>query len=142
MPGSPLQPLIAAIPCRATVCWVHLWVGVVVVGGWFALFLVGLLAFVVRREPPFLFWRLLGILQVLLGVQLVAGLALLVGGHRADTWRHYMYGVVGPVVVLVLAHVLGRDMQDEKDTWKVFAAASFFVFGLTLMALFTGLRYV
>jgi len=30
-------------------------------------------------------------------------------------------------------------MDDEKDTWKVFAVAAFFLFGLTLRALTTGL---
>ena len=33
-------------------------------------------------------------------------------------------------------------MANEEDTWKVFAAASFIVFGLTGMALATGLQIV
>ena len=41
-----------------------------------------------------------------------------------------------------IAHVLGRDMANEEDTWKVFAVASFVAFGLTGMALATGLAIV
>jgi hypothetical protein len=47
--------------------------------------------------------------------------------------------VVFPGIVLVVAHVLGRGMTNEEDTWKVFAVASFIIFGLTLRALTTGL---
>jgi hypothetical protein len=39
----------------------------------------------------------------------------------------------------VAAHVIARGLEDEVDAWKVFAVASFFVFGLTLRALTTGL---
>ena len=42
-------------------------------------------------------------------------------------------------IVLVVAHVFGRGMENEEDTWKVFAVASFVIFGLTLRALTTGL---
>jgi hypothetical protein len=79
------------------------------------------------------------VLQVLLGLQLVAGLVLLGLGNRADGLLHYLYGVVFPVIVLVVAHALGRGLEDEEDTFKVFTVASFFIFGLTLRALTTGL---
>lgn len=106
------------------------------------MWLAGLAAWLIRREPGRWFWALLAVLQVLLIVQLVAGVVLLAAGHRPDTWRHYVYGVFGPAVVLVVAHVLGRDMANEEDTWKVFAVAGFVVFGLTGMALATGLKIV
>ena len=32
-----------------------------------------------------------------------------------------------------------RNLDDERDSWKVFGIAAFFVFGLTLRALYTGL---
>jgi hypothetical protein len=44
-----------------------------------------------------------------------------------------------PAIVLVGAHVIARGLEDEADSWKVFAVASFFLFGLTLRALTTGL---
>jgi hypothetical protein len=116
--------------------------GAIIVAGWLAMWVSGAVAYLLRREPGRWFWSLLAVLQVLLGLQLVAGIVLLAAGHRPDTWRHYVYGVAGPLIVLVIAHVLGRDIANEEDTWKVFAAASFVVFGLTGMALATGLRVV
>lgn len=134
--------MIAALPCSTTVCVVHLAVGYAIVIGWAVMWVSGAIAFVARREPGRWFWNLLAVLQVLLLAQLVAGIVLLATGHRPDTWRHYVYGIVGPFIVLVIAHVIGRDMDDEADTWKVFTLASFVVFGLTLMGLATGLRIV
>jgi hypothetical protein len=131
--------LVAALPCSTTVCRVHAVVGYAVVGGWLAFFLWGVGSFLAKREPNPWYWRLLAVLQVSLGIQLVAGLVLLALGHRADTLLHYLYGVVFPVVVLVIAHVVAGGLDQEEDTWKVFAIASFFVFGLTLRALTTGL---
>jgi hypothetical protein len=130
---------VAALPCTSSVCEIHAVIGYAVVGGWFLLFAWGVVAFVSRREPNEWFWRALAVLQVLLALQLVAGVVLLSLGHRADALLHYAYGVVFPAVVLVIAHVLGRGMEDESDTWKVFAVASFFIFGLTLRAVTTGL---
>jgi hypothetical protein len=134
--------VLAKLPCTTPVCEAHAYVGFVIVGGWFLLFLFGLGGFITRHEPNQWFWRLLAVLQALLGIQLVAGVILLAAGHRPDTWRHYVYGVIGPAVVLVIAHVLGRGMDDEAATWKVFAWASFFIFGLTFMALATGLEII
>jgi hypothetical protein len=110
-----------------------------VVAGWLVMFLFGLVAWIVRREPNKVFWRLLAALQILLVAQLIAGSVLLGLGKRSDSWLHYLYGAVFPAIVLVVAHVLGRGMANEEDTWKVFAVASFIIFGLTLRALTTGL---
>ncbi|MFN2590130.1 MAG: hypothetical protein ABR518_05120 [Actinomycetota bacterium] len=119
-------------------CEIHAVVGYAIVGGWAVLLLGGIALILAKRLPVTWFWRLLAVLQGLLLVQLVAGIALLVTGHRQGI-LHYAYGIVFPVVVLVAAHVLGRGMEDERDSLKVFTAASFFVFGLTLRALTTGL---
>ena len=99
----------------------------------------GAASFVVKREPPPWYWRLLGLLQVLLILQLLAGGILLLSGRRADSFLHYLYGAVFPAIILVATHVTARRMADEADTWKAFAIAAFFVFGLTLRALTTGL---
>jgi len=131
--------MLAALPCSTAACKVHAAIGFVIVGGWFLLFVFGLGAWILRREPGRPFWRLLAILQVLLVIQLIAGSVLLAAGHRADSLLHYLYGVVFPAIVLVVAHVFGRGMENEEDTWKVFAVASFVLFGLTLRALTTGL---
>ena len=131
--------MLAALPCSTAACKVHAAIGFVIVGGWFLLFVFGLGAWILRREPGRPFWRLLAILQVLLVIQLIAGSVLLAAGHWADSLLHYLYGVVFPAIVLVVAHVFGRGMENEEDTWKVFAVASFVIFGLTLRALTTGL---
>ena len=117
---------------------VHEAIGFVIVIGFGALFLWGIGSFIVRREPNQWFWRLLAVLQVTLIVQLIAGTTLLILGYRR-VLLHYFYGSLFPALVLVIAHVLARGMDDEKDTWKVFAVAAFFLFGLTLRALTTGL---
>jgi hypothetical protein len=118
---------------------IHRAIGFAIVIGWGVFFLWGLGAFVIKREPNEWYWRLLGALQVALVLQLVAGLILLITGRRLPSLLHLLYGAVFPGIVLVVAHVLGRGMDDERDTWKVFAIASFFTFGLVLRALTTGL---
>jgi hypothetical protein len=117
---------------------VHKAIGFVIVSAFGVMFLWGLVAFIVKREPNQWWWRLLAALQVVLIVQLGAGLALLALG-RSRSLLHYAYGAVFPAIVLVGAHVIARGLEDEADSWKVFAVASFFLFGLTLRALTTGL---
>src|SRR4029450_10753351 len=112
-------------------------IGFVIVSALGGMFLWGLVAFIVKREPNQWWWRLLAALQVILIVQLGAGLALLALG-RSRPLLHYAYGAVFPAIVLVGAHVIARGLDDEADAWKVFAVASFFLFGLTLRALTTG----
>jgi hypothetical protein len=127
------------LPCQSLVCRVHTWIGFAIVAGWAVLFLAGAAMFLLRRRQAWRwFWGLLAVLQVLLGVQLVAGIVVLATGGRADI-LHYGYGVLFPVIVLIVAHTTARGMDDPDDAWKVFAIASFFVFGLTLRALTTGL---
>jgi hypothetical protein len=131
--------MLGALPCLTLSCKIHAFIGFGVVGGWFLLFAWGVGAFLIRREPNAWFWRLLAVLQALLVIQLLAGIVLLAMGRRADSLLHYGYGAVFPGVVLVIAHVFARGLAEEEDTWKVFAVAAFFVFGLTLRALTTGL---
>jgi hypothetical protein len=131
--------MLGALPCLTWSCEVHAFIGFGLVGGWFLLLAWGVGAIVIRREPNRWFWRLLAVLQVLLILQLLAGIVLLALGRRADSLLHYGYGVVFPAIVLVIAHVFARGLAEEQDTWKVFAVAAFFVFGLTLRALTTGL---
>jgi hypothetical protein len=131
--------MVAGLSCRTGVCLTHAYIGYVIVGGWGLLFLWGLGAFIVKREPNQWFWRLLAALQVILIVQLIVGVILWASGHRLPSFLHFAYGVLFPAIVLVIAHTVGRGLEDESDAWKVFAVAAFFVFGLTLRALTTGL---
>jgi hypothetical protein len=118
---------------------VHKFVGFAIVIGWGLLFLWGTAVWVRRREPGASFWRLLAILQVLMGIQLVAGIVLLTTGHDLPSLLHLGYGVVFPVIALAAAHVLARSLADEFDAHKILTVAAFVVFGLTLRALTTGL---
>jgi hypothetical protein len=118
---------------------IHKVIGFVIVGGWGVLFLWGTIAWATRRDPTAWFWRLLATLQVLLGIQLVAGIVLLATGRGLPSLLHLGYGLVFPLIALVAAHVVARSLEDDIDAHKIFTVAAFVVFGLTLRALTTGL---
>lgn len=129
----------AGLSCRSALCLVHAWIGFAIVGGWFVLFLWGTVAWVARPDPTAWFWRLLATLQVVIGIQLIAGIVLLATGHDLPSFLHLGYGVLFPVIALVVAHTLARSLEDDFDAFKIFTLTSFVVFGLTLRALSTGL---
>lgn len=116
----------------------HEVIGYAIVAGFGFFMLWGFGAWIFKREPGPWFWRLLAILQVTIAIQVVAG-AILLGIHGFDARPklHYLYGSVLPIIVLVIGHVMAREL--ERDQWKVFAVAGFICFGLTLRALMTGL---
>jgi len=116
---------------------VHAFVGFAIVGGFALLTLWGLGTWLIRRGPGRGFWWLLGGLQAALILQLVAGVILLAMGGSRDM-LHYLYGVAFPVLILVGAHWLAREAFANRP-WAPFAVGSFFIFGLTLRALMTGL---
>ena len=123
---------------------VHKFVGFAVVGVFAVGWIWGLGAALLKRDPGDKFWVWLSLAQVLAGLQAIVGLVLLALGKRPSVWLHYVYGF-GPIVILVLAHSLARDLdrtqpgQRPLATWVPFAAAAFICFGLTLRALATGL---
>jgi len=111
--------------------------GFAIVGGWALLLLWGIALVVTKREAGRFYWGLLTVLQVLLGLQLLAGLWLVVTGGRPPV-LHYLYGAVFPALLLGVAHWFTRSL--EKPPYHIFfTIASFFIFGLTLRALMTGL---
>lgn len=115
----------------------HIIEGFVIVGGWALLFLFGVGLFITKRDANRVYWGLLTVLQVLLGVQVLAGLFLLLSGGRQPL-LHYLYGAVFPALVIGVCHVLTRGL--EKPPYHMFfTIGSFFVFGLTARALMTGL---
>jgi hypothetical protein len=111
--------------------------GFVIVAGWGVLFLFGVGLFLTKHDANRVYWALLTVLQVLLVVQLLAGLVLLAGGGRPPI-LHYLYGAVFPALVIGVCHVFTRGL--EKPPYHVFfTIGAFFVFGLTARALMTGL---
>ena len=122
---------------------VHAVVGWSIVVAFAVVWLWGMGASILKRRPGPWFWRLVAFVQAALLLQLLAGTILLLGGGRASL-LHYVYGILWPAVLLVLAHAASRDtfarmpMRFAHRPWVPFAIASFFCFGLTLRALMTG----
>lgn len=116
---------------------VHSLVGYFIVGSFGVLSLWGLVTWIIRRGPGRAFWWLVAAVQVALIAQLLGGTILLVLGGRRPI-LHYAYGILFPVMILVGAHWVGREVVPERP-WAAFAVASFIGFGLTLRALTTGL---
>jgi hypothetical protein len=111
--------------------------GFVIVAGWGVLFLWGVGLFLLRRDAGRLYWRLVALLQVLLGVQLLAGIALLALGERRAL-LHYLYGAALPAIVLTGCHLWNRSLQGP-PYHPAFTWGALVVFGLTARALMTGL---
>jgi hypothetical protein len=133
-PAAPKSPGASG---RAAMARFHIIEGYVIVAGWGLLFLFGIGLFITKRDAGRLYWGLLTVLQVLLGVQLVAGLVLLLSGG-GQPLLHYFYGAVFPALVIGVCHLFTRGL--EKPPYHLFfTIGSFFVFGLTARALMTGL---
>lgn len=96
-----------------------------------------------NKAPGEWFWTLVGILQVVLGIQVIVGGILFLIGERPATsgpeWLHYVYGGLFPAALLVLAHRLGK--RFEEIPWVIFGIVAFVNFGLTFRALQTGLGW-
>jgi hypothetical protein len=94
----------------------------------------------IRNRPPGSgYWGLLGILQVILGLQVLVGIVLLLLGKHSDgpEWLHYAYGGLFPVALLMGGHRAAKRFAEIP--WIVFGVASLLICGLTIRALMTGL---
>jgi hypothetical protein len=96
----------------------------------------------IRNKPPHdWFWNVLGVLQVIIGLQVVIGAILFASGLRphpnGPVWLHYVYGGLFPAAILVAAHRFAKKYEDIP--WVVFGIASLVCAGLTFRALQTGL---
>ena len=118
----------------------HGYVAYVIPAAFAVMALWSLVAFIRNKAPGDRFWHLLAAVQVILGIQVIVGGILYLTGARPATpgpeWRHYTYGGLFPLFVLVMAHRYAR--RSEGVSWMVFGIAAIFLFGLTFMALRTG----
>lgn len=94
----------------------------------------GLSCWIRNKNPSQWFWRLLGLGQAGLALQVLFGMVLFVtsGGQH---WLHYAYGAF-PIVVLIFAHRSSKRLEGLE--WAAFAFASLFIFGLQMRGLMTG----
>jgi hypothetical protein len=115
----------------------HRVIGFSLAGCWALLLVVGVSVAVRKRDAGRLYWGLLGVLEVALGVQVLAGLALLAAGGRPPL-LHYVYGAVVPALLLVEAHLLGPRFKDLPNH-LLFTIAAAVNLLLTARALATGL---
>jgi hypothetical protein len=116
----------------------HRVVGFSLAGCWALLLGAGVGLALRKRDAGRLYWGwgLLVLLQLALGLQLVAGLVQLALGGQPQT-LHWVYGAVLPAGVLVLCHVLTRGLV-QPPYHLFFTWAALLVFGLTGRALMTG----
>lgn len=115
----------------------HRIMGFSIMGGWALLFLFGVTLAVRKRDAGRVYWRLLAVLQIALGLQVLAGLAVLASGGRPPL-LHYVYGAVVPGLLLVEAHVFTRRLDDLPDH-TLFTIAAFVNLLLAARAIQTGL---
>lgn len=100
------------------------------------------LRFTKYEETP-TFWRFVSLAQLLLVAQLVIGLVLLALGRRpgpdddgATLAFHLAYGVLFPLITLVVGHKVARDGKYRAHS--VFALVGLIIFGLTARAWMVG----
>jgi hypothetical protein len=121
---------------------VHLYVGYAIPAGFLVLALWSGWIFIRNRVPHDWYWSLLGLLQVIVGIQFVVGAVLFLSGRRpafeGAIWLHYVYGAFFPAALLFFAHRAGKGRFEEVP-FVPFGIAAFLCFGLTGRALMTGL---
>ena len=120
---------------------VHRFFGYGISGAFLLLALIAAYALIRNVEVPVLFWTLLAIAQVAVGLQFVVGAVLFGSGARpisnGPEFLHYVYGAFFPALVLGVAHWRARKVQVAP--WLIFGVASFVCAFSTFRALQTGL---
>ncbi len=118
-------------------------IGYSIPAGFVLLVVLTIYAFIRNRSPGGLFWNLLAVLQVVVGIQFVVGAFLFLSGLRPQTegpsWLHYVYGAAVPALVLFAAHRFAAGERFKDVPWLAFGIAAFVCFAATFRALQTGL---
>lgn len=118
----------------------HTYVGWPIPIGFGVLGVWALITFFANRDPGGAFWNLLGVMQVIVGVQVIVGGILFLTGAAPPTepvWLHYAYGGLFPAALLIGAHRIARNYEGISGL--IFGIASVLICGLTARALMTGL---
>ena len=117
----------------------HKYLGYPIPIGFGILALWALYSLIRNRNPHERFWSLLGLMQTIIGLQVVVGAVLFVSGLAPPTepvWLHYAYGGLFPAALLVGAHRLARTYEGIAPL--IFGVAALLISGLTVRALMTG----
>lgn len=118
-------------------------IGFVSIGSWAVIALWALALRLARSQETPTFWRAVSLAQILLVVQLGIGLVLLAmggrpgGGGAFDVTFHLLYGAGFPLVVLVFGHKWAREGRYNPHT--VFAVVGLVIFALTVRGYMVGL---
>jgi hypothetical protein len=115
----------------------HRALGFSLAGCWALLLVAGVSVAVRKRDAGRLYWGLLALLEVTLGVQVVAGFMVMAASGQAPL-LHYLYGAVVPALLLVEAHLLRPRLKELPDH-LLFTIAAAVNLLLTARALVTGL---
>lgn len=120
---------------------IHLYIAYAIPTAFGILVLTSLFSYFTNKEAPAWYWTVLGILQGVMGLQLLVGLYLLLTGARPQSngpsWLHYVYGAGFPLLVLVIAHTQARKRPGVEIF--IFGLAAFICTFSTIRALQTGL---
>jgi heme A synthase len=105
---------------------------------WLVIALLGVVFWARNRDPGPVFWRILAVAQVGVGIQILLGLLMLLSGRRASNWVHYAYGTF-PVLTLYAAHRYSAKMKGIE--WVAFAIVGLVNFGLMFRGYLTGMGH-
>jgi hypothetical protein len=74
--------------------------------------------------------------ELLVIVQVVAGVALFAGGARPPTETHYLYGITA-ILVLPFAWSFFRD-RSQRQALMIYSLLALFIYGLAIRGMVTG----
>ncbi|HEY8340692.1 MAG TPA: hypothetical protein VIK95_12525 [Egibacteraceae bacterium] len=119
-------------------------IGFAIMASWLVIMVWALVLRLLRAEDTPVFWRAVSVAQILLVVQLVVGITLFLmgrvpgpAGGVGTVVFHLAYGVVFPLVVLVVGHGMARAGRYRPHT--VFAVVGLVNFALALRAWMVGI---
>ena len=74
--------------------------------------------------------------EILIAIQVAAGVVLFAGGARPPTSTHYLYGITA-ILVLPFAWSYFRE-RDQRQALLIYSLLALFIFGLAVRGVMTG----